>query len=127
EEGLLVYGFGERKTPGPFVSACDKFIYTELLRSSKSHPAAAAPSEVLVPSRASPTAKRSAAGAGSSSSNGAGASDGAGAASRSGAANGGNTTQAQGRQRSPVPNESTPRESGIPAGSSGASSSTSPA
>jgi len=32
EEGLTVYGFGERKTPKPFVSACDKFIYTELLR-----------------------------------------------------------------------------------------------
>ncbi|WP_237738862.1 OST-HTH/LOTUS domain-containing protein [Alcanivorax hongdengensis] len=32
EEGLTVYGFGERKTPGPFVSACDKFIYTEVLR-----------------------------------------------------------------------------------------------
>ncbi len=32
ESGLLVYGFGEKKTPSPFVSACDKFIYTELLR-----------------------------------------------------------------------------------------------
>ena len=32
EEGLTVYGFGEEKTPRPFVSACDKFIYTELLR-----------------------------------------------------------------------------------------------
>ncbi len=32
EEGLIVYGFGERKTPDPFVQACDKFIYTELLR-----------------------------------------------------------------------------------------------
>jgi len=32
EEGLTVYGFGERKTPAPFVSACDKFIYTEILR-----------------------------------------------------------------------------------------------
>ncbi|HPC94482.1 MAG TPA: NYN domain-containing protein [Sedimentisphaerales bacterium] len=32
EEGLLVYGFGERKTPKAFVSACDKFIYTEVLR-----------------------------------------------------------------------------------------------
>lgn len=31
EEGLLVLGFGERKTPEPFVVACDKFIYTELL------------------------------------------------------------------------------------------------
>ena len=32
EAGLVVYGFGERKTPGPFVAACDKFIYTEILR-----------------------------------------------------------------------------------------------
>jgi uncharacterized LabA/DUF88 family protein len=31
ESGLLVYGFGERKTPLSFVSACDKFIYTEVL------------------------------------------------------------------------------------------------
>ena len=32
ESGLLVYGFGEKKTPSAFVSACDKFIYTEVLR-----------------------------------------------------------------------------------------------
>jgi uncharacterized LabA/DUF88 family protein len=32
ESGLLVYGFGERKTPSAFRSACDKFIYTEVLR-----------------------------------------------------------------------------------------------
>lgn len=32
EAGLVVYGFGERKTPEPFVVACDKFIYTEVLR-----------------------------------------------------------------------------------------------
>jgi len=32
ESGLMVYGFGEKKTPSPFVSACDKFIYTEVLR-----------------------------------------------------------------------------------------------
>jgi uncharacterized LabA/DUF88 family protein len=32
EAGLVVYGFGERKTPAPFVAACDKFVYTELLR-----------------------------------------------------------------------------------------------
>lgn len=31
EAGLVVYGFGEKKTPSPFVSACDKFIYTEIL------------------------------------------------------------------------------------------------
>ena len=33
EAGLFVYGFGERKTPNAFVSACDKFIFTEVLRS----------------------------------------------------------------------------------------------
>ena len=32
EAGLVVHGFGERKTPEPFVAACDKFIYTEILR-----------------------------------------------------------------------------------------------
>ncbi len=33
ESGKTVYGFGEKKTPPPFVEACDKFIYTEILRS----------------------------------------------------------------------------------------------
>jgi hypothetical protein len=32
EAGLAVYGFGEKKTPKPFVAACDKFIYTEILK-----------------------------------------------------------------------------------------------
>ena len=32
ESGLKVYGFGEQKTPKAFMSACDKFIYTEILR-----------------------------------------------------------------------------------------------
>jgi uncharacterized LabA/DUF88 family protein len=31
ESGRRVYGFGEEKTPKPFVSACDRFIYTEVL------------------------------------------------------------------------------------------------
>ncbi|MEV0619291.1 NYN domain-containing protein [Nonomuraea sp. NPDC050404] len=31
ESGLTVYGFGEHKTPKPFVAACDKFIYIENL------------------------------------------------------------------------------------------------
>lgn len=35
EAGLAVYGFGERKTPQPFVAACDKFVYTEILRPSQ--------------------------------------------------------------------------------------------
>jgi uncharacterized LabA/DUF88 family protein len=32
EEGLLVYGFGEQKTPEAFRNACHKFIFTEVLR-----------------------------------------------------------------------------------------------
>ncbi|KAI9148803.1 hypothetical protein HJFPF1_10845 [Paramyrothecium foliicola] len=32
ESGLVVYGFGERKTPKALVTACDKFIYTENLQ-----------------------------------------------------------------------------------------------
>jgi len=31
ENGLPVYGFGEKKTPKPFVDACSPFIYTENL------------------------------------------------------------------------------------------------
>jgi uncharacterized LabA/DUF88 family protein len=31
EAGKRVYGFGEKKTPSPFVNACDRFIYTEVL------------------------------------------------------------------------------------------------
>jgi len=38
EEGLVVYGFGEKKTPEPFVQACDKFIYTEVLRPEEDAP-----------------------------------------------------------------------------------------
>lgn len=30
ESGCLVYGFGEQKTPKPFVAACDRFFYTEI-------------------------------------------------------------------------------------------------
>jgi len=35
ESGRVVYGFGEKKTPRPFVAACDKFIYTEVLRAKE--------------------------------------------------------------------------------------------
>ncbi|MGC9503270.1 NYN domain-containing protein [Baaleninema sp.] len=35
EAGLVVYGFGEGKTPSPFVKACNKFIYTEILENRK--------------------------------------------------------------------------------------------
>ncbi|RIA10184.1 OST-HTH/LOTUS domain-containing protein [Flavobacteriaceae bacterium MAR_2010_72] len=32
EAGMLVYGIGEKKTPDPFIVACDKFIYIEILK-----------------------------------------------------------------------------------------------
>jgi uncharacterized LabA/DUF88 family protein len=42
EAGMKVFGFGERKTPVSFISACDKFIYIEILK-SQDEPAKAAP------------------------------------------------------------------------------------
>lgn len=33
ESGMPVYGFGEEKTPSPFVHACSQFIFTENLQS----------------------------------------------------------------------------------------------
>jgi len=33
EAGMQVIGIGEKKTPNPFIVACDKFIYIEILRS----------------------------------------------------------------------------------------------
>ncbi len=42
EEGLNVYGFGERKTPEAFRRACHRFVFTELLVQPK-EPEAAKP------------------------------------------------------------------------------------
>lgn len=35
ESGVKVLGFGERKTPSPFIVACDKFIYIEVIDNTK--------------------------------------------------------------------------------------------
>jgi len=32
EAGMKVFGIGEKKTPDPFIVACDKFIYIEILK-----------------------------------------------------------------------------------------------
>lgn len=32
EAGMKVFGIGEKKTPNPFIVACDKFIYIEILK-----------------------------------------------------------------------------------------------
>ena len=42
EDGLLVYGFGERKTPEAFRNACNRFIYVENLDGSGTDKASAA-------------------------------------------------------------------------------------
>ncbi len=49
EEGLEVYGFGEKKTPESFRQACKRFIYTENLMGGG---AAAAPVEPIAPGTA---------------------------------------------------------------------------
>jgi len=36
EAGMKVFGFGEKKTPTAFISACDKFVYIEILEKEKS-------------------------------------------------------------------------------------------
>lgn len=38
ESGMTVYGFGEKKTPEPFVHACSQFIYTENLQKAEDEP-----------------------------------------------------------------------------------------
>jgi uncharacterized LabA/DUF88 family protein len=35
EAGMKVFGIGEKKTPPSFISACDKFIYIEILKSTR--------------------------------------------------------------------------------------------
>ncbi|MBW1789405.1 MAG: NYN domain-containing protein [Deltaproteobacteria bacterium] len=51
EEGVLVYGFGEKKTPKAFVSACDKFIFTEVLRFQPDADTAAKPKKAAALTR----------------------------------------------------------------------------
>ncbi len=36
-EGIKVYGFGEKKTPKPFMAACSQFIFTEKLMKQKTN------------------------------------------------------------------------------------------
>jgi uncharacterized LabA/DUF88 family protein len=38
EAGMVVMGIGERKTPEPFITACDKFIYIEILATDDTVP-----------------------------------------------------------------------------------------
>lgn len=38
EAGMKVFGIGEKKTPNPFIVACDKFIYIEILKQQSDEP-----------------------------------------------------------------------------------------
>ena len=38
ESGMTVYGLGRRNTPAPFVAACDRFIYLDLLSEQAKEP-----------------------------------------------------------------------------------------
>ena len=51
ESGLIVYGFGEKKTPEPFIKACDKFIYTEILGQLEDIPDADSPTTNIKPAQ----------------------------------------------------------------------------
>lgn len=50
EAGKVVIGIGERKTPQPFVAACERFIYSDLL-GANSDPVEPAPVETEAPAR----------------------------------------------------------------------------
>lgn len=44
EQGVTVYGFGERKTNNAFIAACDKFVYFDVLNMSIGEPGQNTPS-----------------------------------------------------------------------------------
>lgn len=50
ESGARVFGFGERKTPKPFVNACDTFTYFDVLQVDPVEPANAAKTDTASPS-----------------------------------------------------------------------------
>ncbi|MCF8448473.1 MAG: NYN domain-containing protein [Taibaiella sp.] len=55
EAGMKIIGMGEKKTPEPFIVACDKFIYIEILKAPKPKATVVADKEVVVPETESST------------------------------------------------------------------------
>ena len=49
EDGVTVYGFGERKTPEAFRNACDSFTYLDVLDAADAGPAVAVPARTPTP------------------------------------------------------------------------------
>ena len=52
EGGKRVFGMGEKKTPMPFIKACEQFIYIELLRAPRAAPKAAGSTKTAQPMHA---------------------------------------------------------------------------
>jgi uncharacterized LabA/DUF88 family protein len=51
EAGMKVLGIGEKKTPIAFISACDKFIYIEILKKEQVHKSIPAPPQKTKPAK----------------------------------------------------------------------------
>ena len=57
EAGKKVIGMGEKKTPSPFIVACDKFIYIEVIRAEAKEALAKAEQEAAQAAEPAPAAK----------------------------------------------------------------------
>ncbi|MFC3173040.1 NYN domain-containing protein [Novosphingobium bradum] len=57
DAGCAVFGFGERKTPDPFVNACTTFLYLDSLTEAGVEPPAASPETAARNAPARPSAK----------------------------------------------------------------------
>lgn len=57
EAGMLVIGIGERKTPPPFIAACNKFIYIEILKPAEKTEDAKATGKAAVANNTASTQK----------------------------------------------------------------------
>ena len=58
EAGKKVYGMGERKTPNPFIVACDKLVYIEVIRAAAEQARQQEAAKVSPPPRRAPVPKR---------------------------------------------------------------------
>lgn len=58
EAGMMVIGIGEKKTLIPFITACDKFIYIEILSSEESHTEESPSDETSLARKSNKTTKK---------------------------------------------------------------------
>lgn len=54
EAGMMVIGIGEKKTANPFIAACDKFIYIEILKKPEDIPVSNSAKKTKTPSKSKP-------------------------------------------------------------------------